>query len=75
LSPRILPFLAGMVEKLCNDHQLACPEWAFADCYYLDRPNSWMDAKGDLRIILLVESPVEFKMRNIFTTSNTLVRV
>jgi hypothetical protein len=27
LTPRNLPFLAGMVEKLCNDHHLECPAW------------------------------------------------
>jgi hypothetical protein len=75
LPPRILPFLAGMVEKLCNDYHLPCPKWVFAAAYYLDKPSFWMDAKGDFRVVLLVESPVEFKMRNIFTTSNTLVRV
>lgn len=75
LPARILPFLAGMVEKLCNDHDLECPAWVFDDRYYLGKPDFWMDAQGNLRVVLLVESPVEFKTRNIFTTSNTLTRV
>lgn len=75
LPPRILPFLAGMVEKLCNDYGLVCPEWVYIDKYFLEEPNFYMDAKGNLRVFLLVDSPVEFKIRNIFTTSNCLSRV
>ena len=75
LSVRILPFLAGMVEKLCHEYGLECPQWIYKDSYYLEDPNFWMDAQGKLRIHLLVESPIEFKIRNIFTTSNCLVRI
>jgi hypothetical protein len=75
LSPRILPFLAGMVEKLCNDYEIDCPTWVYKDKYFLEEPNFYMDVQGNLRIILLVESPVEFKIRNIFTTKNCLTRV
>jgi len=75
LPKRILPFLAGMVEKLCRDHDLTCPDWIFDNRYYLDKPNFWLDARGNLRLLLLAETPVEFKIRNVFTTANTLDRV
>ncbi|MEN9406358.1 MAG: hypothetical protein RLZ12_642 [Bacillota bacterium] len=61
LPERILPFLAGMVEKLCNDYQLTSPNWIYNKKYYLATPNFWLNATGKLRILLLVESPVEFK--------------
>lgn len=34
-----------------------------------------MNAKGGLRNILLMESPGEFKMRNMYVSENTLDRV
>lgn len=71
----LLPFLAGMVHKLCNDYGLDCPDWVHNDKYFLPEPHFAFNAKGNLRIILLVESPVEFKIRNIFTTANTLNRI
>lgn len=72
---RILPFLAGMVEKLCNDYFLECPEMVYKERYFLQEPSFGMDAKGRLRILMLVESPAEFKIRNVFTTNNCLTRV
>lgn len=75
LAPHILPFLAGMTEKLCNDYNLDCPAWIYRPQYYLKEPTFWMEAKGDLRLVLLVESPIEFRLRNIFTSGNSLTRV
>lgn len=75
LPAHLLPFLAGMVHKLCNDYDLDCPDWVHKDKYSLPEPHFAFNAKGNLRIILLVESPVEFKIRNIFVTANTLSRV
>lgn len=75
LAPHILPFLAGMAEKLCNDYNLGCPAWVYLPQYYLKEPVFWMEAKGNLRLVLLVESPIEFRLRNIFTSANSLTRV
>ncbi|NTZ20783.1 hypothetical protein EXW96_25680 [Paenibacillus sp. JMULE4] len=75
LALHILPFLAGMAEKLCNDYNLECPAWVYRPQYYLKEPVFWMEAKGNLRLVLLVESPIEFRLRNIFTSANSLTRV
>lgn len=75
LPDHILPFLAGMVHKLCNDYAIACPNWIHKDCYVLNEPHFWLDAKGTLRFLLLVESPIEFKIRNLFVAANALTRV
>lgn len=68
-------FLAGTVEKLCNDSGIEPPKWVFKDEYILKDPMFAMDAKGMLRLYLLVESPIEFVVRNIFVTENCLQRV
>jgi hypothetical protein len=70
----VLPFLAAMVHKLCNDHTVDCPAWVHKERYVLKEPHFWLDAKGNLRHVLLAESPVEFKIRNLFVTANTLSR-
>lgn len=68
-------FLAGAVEKLCNDSELEPPDWVFKEKYFLKDPMFALDAKGMLRLVLLVESPNEFVVRNIFVTENCLQRV
>lgn len=71
----IYAFIAGAVEKLCNDSKIKPPEWVFKVKYFLKDPMFSLDAKGRLRLILLVESPNEFVVRNIFVTENCLQRV
>jgi hypothetical protein len=68
-------FIAATVHKLCNDYALTPPPWVFNKKYYLKKPYFSLNAKGDLRLILIAESPVQFKMRHIFTSANTLERV
>ncbi|HUC91973.1 MAG TPA: hypothetical protein VMS09_08085 [Paenibacillus sp.] len=71
----VLPFLAAMVHKLCNDYNdMECPAWVHKERYVLKEPHFWLDAKGNLRLVLLAESPVEFKIRNLYVTANTLSR-
>jgi hypothetical protein len=67
-------FMASSVHKLCDDYMLPPPAWVFHEKYYLKDPYFSLNAKGDLRLILITESPVQFKMRHIFTSSNTLSR-
>lgn len=68
-------FFSAMVNKLAVDYNLQTPAWVYNDEYFqLEKPHFAMDAKGDLRLVLLVESPKQFRMRNIFTTSNVLSR-
>jgi len=67
--------IASAVHKWCLDYKLRVPKWVFNDIYFLKEPYFAMDAKGDLRIYLLAESPIEFKIRNVFLTENCLTRV
>ena len=68
-------FIVAMVNKLAVDYNLDTPSWVYKDEYFqLKTPHFAMNAKGDLRLLLLVESPKQFRMRNIFTTANVLSR-
>jgi hypothetical protein len=67
-------FLAGAAEKLCTDSGLEPPKWVFKEKYYLKDPVFAVNAKGNLRIILLAESPNEFVARNVFVSENCLHR-
>lgn len=75
ISQQTYAFLAGAIEKLCNDIGLRPPSWVFRDKYFFKDPMFAIDAKGMLRVYLLVESPNEFVVRNIFVTENCLQRV
>ncbi|MDD2247717.1 MAG: hypothetical protein PHC39_11730 [Proteiniphilum sp.] len=68
-------YIAAMVDFLCNKYELEKPQWIFKDRYYLKDPYFTHDFKGDMRIILLIESPLEFKIRNVFVSENALTRV
>ncbi|WP_230986858.1 hypothetical protein [Cohnella fermenti] len=74
LPEYMAPFLAAMVHKLCNDYEVECPAWVHRPNYVLNAPHFWLNAKGNLRLVLLMESPIEFKIRNLFVTANTLSR-
>jgi hypothetical protein len=75
LDAYMLPFLAGMVHKLCNDYGLSCPVWVRKPKYRLEEPYFPLNAEGRLRELLLEESPAEFRERNLFPSANCLSRV
>lgn len=56
LKPYMLPFLAGMAHKLCNDYEVNCPAWVHKDKYILPEPYFALNAKGTLRLILLANA-------------------
>lgn len=63
-------FLAAQVEYLCRHAGVRAPRWTRSAEYVLDEP--WfgaVDASADLRAILIRDADVEFKNRNLFTTS------
>jgi hypothetical protein len=63
-------FLAAQVEYLCHHAGLRPPRWTRSAEYTLDEP--WFgsaDAPAYLRAILIRDADVEFKNRNLFTTS------
>lgn len=75
LSDKDYAFIAGLVHKISFDYAFKPPEWVIKDIYFLKEPYFSNNAKGKLRLVLLVESPYEFRMRNIFTSANSLDRV
>ncbi|MGV8145237.1 MAG: hypothetical protein ACLKAK_00555 [Alkaliphilus sp.] len=68
-------YISGVVEKLCRDSDIVFPDWVLKEKYFLKEPYFSMDSKEMLKLILLLESPIEFRMRNVFVNSNTLTRV
>jgi len=66
-------YLAAVAETLCREVSLTPPAWTELPCCYLRRP--WF-AGGlqTLKAILLVESPVPFRRRNLFVSANALAR-
>jgi hypothetical protein len=74
VNRRYYAFVAAMAHKLANDFNLKVPSWVNDDFFYLPEPYFGMNAKGKLRLILMYESPAEFKHRNIFVSQNVLSR-
>jgi hypothetical protein len=67
-------YWAAMVETLCREAGLQPPEWTESARCYLHRP--WFAGGLDgLKAILLAESPVAFRRRNLFVSSDALARV
>lgn len=61
-------FLAGQVEYLCRRAGLRPPRWTRDECYVLAEPWFSLPGRRD-RTQLLLLTPVEFRNRNVFTTS------
>jgi hypothetical protein len=60
-------FLAAQVEFLCHQAKVRPPRWTQDPAYVLDKP--WFSVPGKrLRTHLLLDTPVEFRNRNVFTT-------
>jgi len=60
-------FLAAQVEYFCRQAKVAPPRWTRDSIYVLDEP--WFSLPGKrLRAHLLLDTPDEFRNRNVFTT-------
>ena len=71
-----LAYLASAVHKLANDNGLKTPAWIFDKrCYLRDKPFFGCNATGNLRLLFMYKSPIEFKHRNLFVDENVLKRV
>ncbi len=72
LSKRLQALIASTVETLCDEQDIAIPGW----CKYapiLDKP--WFVSKMEsLKASAIMESPLRFRMRNIFVLGNFLSR-
>ncbi len=66
-------WLAATAVYLSKKHQLTLPAWTRDNARALDKP--WFGAKSpNLQIVLLQESPAEFRVRNLFVSANVLSR-
>ena len=68
-------FYAGVCHYLAKKCELPIPEWIYKTQYFLKEPYFSRNAKGMLQLVLLAESPTEFRIRNIFISANSLDRV
>lgn len=67
-------YLAAVAETLCREAGLPPPAWTELACCFLKRP--WFACGLEtLKALLLVESPVPFRRRNLFVSANALSRV
>ena len=68
-------FIAGTVHKISMEYGVQRPTWVMNKKYFLEKPYFSLNAKGNLRLVLLSESPIPIRMRHIFTSENTLDRI
>ncbi len=69
---KIDALLASTVEKLCDELNIETPEWikqipACKEPYFVS-------GIENLKAISIVQSPLKFKVRNVFVTENFLIR-
>ncbi len=66
-------YLAAVAEQLACENRFPIPSWVFSDDRKLHRP--WFATPlAALRAVLIHESPVAFRARNIFVSANALER-
>ena len=68
-------FYAGVVEELAKEQNMSIPQWVFQNKYYLPEPVFLGGLKGEYRIFIIIETPLAFKIRNIFVGDNVLDRL
>ena len=73
VSSEIKSFVAASVDYLCNDNNT--PDWVKEKKYILKDPFFPSNVTGSIKVIMLIESPIEFKSRNIYVTSSVLSRL
>ena len=68
-------YFAGLVEFLTKEQKIDTPDWVYNKKYYLSYPIFPTNIKNTLfRVITAIETPLEFKSRNIFIGANTFDR-
>jgi hypothetical protein len=72
-TQRWAAFCAAMVEWLCWQEGIPCPEWTNQECYTLPEP--WfLYERLSKRAWLLAATPAPFKMRNIYGGDRMFLR-
>ena len=69
----IQAFIAASVDYLYDETKK--PKWIRDTKYILAAPFFPSALKGEIRAVMLIESPVEFKVRNIYVMADVLKRV
>lgn len=67
-------YLAAVVEELCIENKLKIPTWVNKKKYFLKYPIFYTKFES-LKAILIKESPIAFRRRNLFVSENILSRV
>ena len=65
--------LAGVIETLCDEMQIAVPDWL--DDVPPCRDPYFVSGFESLKAIAIVESPIRFRIRKVFVMENFLFRV
>lgn len=66
-------YLSAVAEALCYYDGNDAPRWIFEDRFFLDDPWFASSIEG-MKPLLLMESPVFFRRRNLFVSRNALTR-
>jgi hypothetical protein len=66
-------YLAAVAEHLARKYELAIPPWVESPQRFLEKP-FFAGGLESLKAILLVESPLAFRRRQIFVSANALSR-
>jgi hypothetical protein len=66
-------YLAAVAEHLARKYELAIPPWVESPQRFLEKP-FFAGGLESLKAILLVESPIAFRRRQIFVSANALSR-
>ena len=74
IPKEIQSFVSSSVDYLSNSINEKTPTWAMNKKYELKEPFFPSDLKGDIRAVMLIESPIEYKVRNIYVLGNVLTR-
>lgn len=70
----IKAFTAGVCDYLCNKANLIGPDWSMKDEYFLKEPYFSCKPNSRLKPLLLLQSPNEFRVRQIFIDKDSLSR-
>lgn len=67
-------YIVTTLHKIIFARGLDVPIWIYDKKFMLKEPEFFLKSNGIMRLYLLFESPVEFKMRNLFVSENALER-
>jgi len=74
VSKEIRAFVSASVDYLSNSIEAVTPAWTKKKEAKLEEPFFPSNLKGEIRAVMLIESPIEFKTRNIYVLGNVLSR-